>query len=164
MSLPLNINWQQILLHLFNFVILGGGLYFLLYQPVKKFMDQRQEHYSALDQQATEKLAQAEQLKQTYESQLNAAQQQIDAERAELFAQTQADSHRLLEQAQQQAQQIVSDARDKACKEKQKILDDAQTEIANLAATATQKLLLDSEKTAFDQFLQAAEAGKGKAQ
>ena len=36
--MPLNIDWQQILLHLLNFVILAGGLYFLLYKPVKNFM------------------------------------------------------------------------------------------------------------------------------
>ena len=26
MGVPLNIDWQQILLHLFNFVLLAGGL------------------------------------------------------------------------------------------------------------------------------------------
>ena len=29
MNIPLNIDWQQILLHLLNFVILAGGLYLL---------------------------------------------------------------------------------------------------------------------------------------
>ena len=38
MNVPLNINLQQILLHLFNFAILGFGLYFLLYKPVKDLM------------------------------------------------------------------------------------------------------------------------------
>ena len=41
MNLPLNIDLQQIFLHMLNFVILAGGLYFILYSPVKKFMDQR---------------------------------------------------------------------------------------------------------------------------
>ena len=35
-GLPLNIDIQQILLHMLNFVILAGGLYFILYAPVKK--------------------------------------------------------------------------------------------------------------------------------
>ena len=35
MNIPLNIDWQQILLHLFNFVILAGGLYFILYKPTQ---------------------------------------------------------------------------------------------------------------------------------
>ena len=41
MSLPLNIDFQQILLHMLNIVLLFGGLYLLLYKPVKKFMDER---------------------------------------------------------------------------------------------------------------------------
>ena len=42
MNIPLNIDWQQILLHVLNFVILFGGLYFLLYKPVKNFMAKRE--------------------------------------------------------------------------------------------------------------------------
>ena len=45
MNIPLNIDWQQILLHLLNFAILAGGLYLLLYKPVKAFMEQRQAYY-----------------------------------------------------------------------------------------------------------------------
>ena len=37
--MPLNINLQQILLHWMNLSILTGGLYFLLFKPVKQFMD-----------------------------------------------------------------------------------------------------------------------------
>ena len=44
MNIPLNIDWQQILLHVLNFVILFGGLYFLLYKPVKNFMAKREAH------------------------------------------------------------------------------------------------------------------------
>ena len=47
MNIPLNIDWQQILLHLLNFVILAGGLYLLLYKPVKTFMEKRQQYYHA---------------------------------------------------------------------------------------------------------------------
>ena len=49
MDIPLNINWQQILLHLFNFAILFAGLYFLLYKPVKKFMEKREKYYKGID-------------------------------------------------------------------------------------------------------------------
>lgn len=31
--MPLNIDWQQILLHLLNFLILGVGLYFCFTSP-----------------------------------------------------------------------------------------------------------------------------------
>ena len=52
MNIPLNIDWQQIILHLLNFAILAGGLYFLLYHPVRKFMDQREEHYRQMENEA----------------------------------------------------------------------------------------------------------------
>ena len=38
MQIPLNIDWQQILLHWLNLAILAGGLYFLLFKPVKQFL------------------------------------------------------------------------------------------------------------------------------
>ena len=34
----LGIDWQQILLHVFNFIILAAGLTFILFKPVRKFM------------------------------------------------------------------------------------------------------------------------------
>ena len=59
-GVPLNIDWQQILLHLFNFTILFGALYILLYKPVKDFMAKREAHYAEMDQKAGEALAEAE--------------------------------------------------------------------------------------------------------
>ena len=55
-GLPLNIDFQQILLHLANFAILFVGLYILLYKPVKDFMAKREAHYKEMDDEATEKL------------------------------------------------------------------------------------------------------------
>ena len=58
--MPLNINLQQILLHALNFVILFGAMYFLLYKPVKSFMDSRKAHYEKMDEDAKAVLAEAE--------------------------------------------------------------------------------------------------------
>lgn len=55
MNIPLNIDWQQILLHLFNFSILVGGLYLLLFKPVKNFMDKRAKHYADMESAAVER-------------------------------------------------------------------------------------------------------------
>ena len=60
MNIPLNIDWQQILLHFFNFSILVGGLYLLLFKPVKDFMAKREQHYQAIDDDAAAKLREAE--------------------------------------------------------------------------------------------------------
>ncbi len=57
--MPLNIDWQQILLHMFNFVILFAVLYFLLYQPIKSFMEKRIKYYETREREIEEKLLEA---------------------------------------------------------------------------------------------------------
>ena len=68
--MPLNIDWQQILLHLLNFVILFTGLWFLLYKPVRSFMQKRKEHYEKMDADAEKKHAEAEEKRAVYEEKL----------------------------------------------------------------------------------------------
>ena len=99
--MPLNINIQQIVLHALNFVILFGALYFLLYKPVKSYMDGRRAQYEKMDAEAKEHLAQAEQTRAGYEEKLKgveteirdrrekamqAVQQEADAARAQASA------------------------------------------------------------------------------
>ena len=81
MNIPLNIDWQQILLHLMNFVILAGGLYFLLYKPVKAFMDKRAAYYQEQADQAAQTTQAAQQLKADYEAKLSAADDEIREEK-----------------------------------------------------------------------------------
>ncbi len=75
--MPLNIDWQQILLHLLNFVILFAILYFLLYNPVRNFMQKRMEYYKNLDEEAKNNLAYAKKQKQIYEEKLNDIEKEI---------------------------------------------------------------------------------------
>ena len=82
MNIPLNIDWRQILLHLFNFVILAGGLYILLYRPIKNFMKQREDYYQSLHQDAEQVQEQARQLKEEYQAQLSQVDSAIEQKKA----------------------------------------------------------------------------------
>ena len=160
MNIPLNIDWQQILLHLLNFAILAGGLYLLLYKPVKAFMDQRQAYYRDQDAQAAKTLADAEKTAAEVRQQLKNA----DAAAAEKIAQAQkaadASIQQQLSDARAQAEQIIDDAHTAAQREHDRLLADAQKELKDLAVTATEKLVLQSGGDAFDQFLETAERGE----
>ena len=46
--MPLNIDFLQVLLHMLNFVILAGGLTFLLFKPINKFLENRKAHLKSL--------------------------------------------------------------------------------------------------------------------
>lgn len=158
MSIPLNIDWQQILLHLLNFAILAGGLYLLLYKPVKKFMAQRADYFQKQEEDAQAKLKQAEELKADYQAKLRKAEDEIAGERARSLSESERAGAQILQDAQTQAEQIISDARQTAQQEREKIIGGAQKEIADMVTTAAEKLLLQSTASeAFDQFLTAAE-------
>ena len=157
--MPLNIDWQQILLHWMNLVILAGGLYFILYKPVKKFIAKREEHYRELDRQAEDKIAQAEQLKAQYGEQLAAADEEIRQARAKAQSAVEQSTQEQLDRARAQAEQIVAQARAQADRIKEQAVHDSQDEIRRLAETAAGRLAL--QKDPFDQFLDLAEGGKG---
>ena len=83
--MPLNINFQQILLHMFNFVILAFGLYMLLYKP----------EYNAKLAGADEEIRQKN----------AAAAQEADRQRQERMQRAQADADKLLKNARGAAEQ-----------------------------------------------------------
>ncbi len=158
MPWPLNIDPQQILLHWMNLAILAGGLYFLLYKPVKKFMEEREEHYRSLDEEAAAKLAQAEQVRAEYQAKLDGAEEEIRQARAKAQQSAQQSAQALLDQAQAQAKQLVARAQAEAERARDQALRDSQQELRRLAEEATRRLALRQDP--FDQFLDLAEGGK----
>lgn len=161
MGIPLNIDWQQILLHLFNFAILTAGLYFLLYKPVKKFMDQRTEYYSQMEASAQEKVAEADKLHAERQALLSEVTQELAQKRAESERETQSYIDEQLRIAQEQADKLLSDAQEKARSDRSKLLAEAQEEIAKLASDAVEKLVQQSldPNSECDRFLEALKEG-----
>lgn len=157
MNIPLNIDWQQILLHLMNFVILAGGLYFLLYKPVKAFMDKRAAYYQEQADQAAQTTQAAQQLKADYEARLSAADDEIREEKTQAQKDAAAAAQQQLDAARAEAEKIVSDAQAMAERSREKIVRQAGQDVKDLAAEATEKLVLQSGGDAFDQFLDLAE-------
>ena len=158
--MPLNINFQQIFLHLFNFVLLFGILYFLLYNPVKQFMDKREEYFKNMDDKAKEKLSDAEKVKAEYDSKLMAVEAEINEERAKAHKELDNSLAIRRKQAEDEASRIISDAKTTAKKDKEKMIKEAQGEIADMVATAAEKIIIAGNTSdAFDQFLAAAQRG-----
>ncbi len=158
--MPLNIDWQQILLHWMNLAILTGGLYFILYKPVKQFMNKREEYYRELDRQAEDKLARAERVQAEYQAKLDGAEEEIREARAQAQQSAQQSVQEQLAQAKDQAEQIVAHARVEAEHNRDQIIKQSQRELKDLAARAAKKLAAHPEADPFEQFLTLAEGGK----
>lgn len=157
MSIPLNIDWQQILLHLFNFAILAGGLYLLLYRPVKQFMEQRQAHYQDMDRAAEQKKEQVDRLNTEYQEKLS----QVDA----AIARKKADAEQELEQlraqqvaaARQEADRILAKAQESAKRERAELMEKASRELVDAAVATAEKIALGAGGDPYEQFLNLAE-------
>ena len=156
MNIPLNIDWQQILLHWMNLAILTGGLYFLLYKPVKQFMEKREAYYRELDEQAAGKLREAEELKAAYQAKLDGAEEEIHQARAKAQAAVQ----QSVEEQMAQAKQIVAKAKEEAARRRECIIKDSQRELRELTVEAVKKLAVKADVDLFDQFLDLAEGGE----
>ena len=81
--MPLNIDLLQILLHALNFVILAGGLTFLLYKPVCKFLDERKKYYENLERENESARTEIEAMKAEYEQSLERSEIEIADKKAE---------------------------------------------------------------------------------
>ena len=157
-GVPLNIDWQQILLHLFNFTILFGALYILLYKPVRDFMNKRTSYYADMDSKAEDALKSAQESKDAYDEKVRTFDEEVRAERSKLSKEISESRERRLAEAKSDAEKIISDARAEADREKEEIIASAQKEITDMVTEAMEKLTLEqSASDAFDQFLDAAE-------
>ena len=158
--MPLNIDLQQILLHWLNLAILTGGLYFLLYKPVKDFMDKRAAHYQELEAQAADRLAQAERLESQAKAKLEAADDEIHDERMRAQQAASDAAQEQLAQAEEQARRIIAKAHAEAEQSKERALRESQREMRDLAAKAAKKLAAKPGADFFDQFLDLTEGGR----
>ncbi len=142
--MPLNIDFLQILLHIFNFLILAGGLTLLLYKPANKFLEERRSYFEKTEKDIKEKNEQAEAVKAEYEKKLKDSQNEINELRIAAEKET-ADMARLsIEKAKETARQIILTAEKEAEERKEHILDSAQVEIGELVVSAAQKLLSET--------------------
>ena len=156
MNIPLNIDWQQILLHWMNLAILTGGLYFLLYKPVTQFMEKREAYYRSLDEQAAGKLREAEELKAAYQAKLDGAEEEIRQSRAKAQAAVQ----QSVEEQMAQAKQIVAKAKEEAANSRDQIIRESQRELRELMVSTVKKLTVKADTDLFDQFLEQVEKGE----
>lgn len=144
MNIPLNIDFLQILLHMLNFVILAGGLTFLLFKPVTKFLENRKAYFADIEEKNRLAAEENERLRQEYEQRIREADAEIQQKKKDAEKELTEASSQYLREAKDKAAAIILAAEQEAEVRKEHILDSAQTEIGELVVSATQKLLSDT--------------------
>ena len=163
MNIPLNIDWQQILLHFFNFSILVGGLYLLLFKPVKSFMAKREKHYADMESAAVAREKDTEELKAEMAKREAAFDTELEEKRAAAAKEAEAFAQQQRDAAKAQADRILSDAKSAAESERQKIVAEANREAVAIADARSQPgdvVILSPASTSFDRFANFMERGR----
>lgn len=155
--MPLNIDFQQICLHMLNFVILFAILYFLLYKPVRNFMQKRRGMYEMQEKETAEKLAEAENLKKTYHEKIAHA----DEEARQIHADAEREAASIRKTAQQKAQadadDLLKQAQEQAEREHEQMMQKSSRELADAISGAARRMAFADTSEAYDAFLDAAE-------
>lgn len=165
MNIPLNIDYQQIFLHLFNFAILFAVLYFLLYAPVKKFINARTKHYQEIEDKANENLKNAEDIKSEYENKLKDASAEISLMKEKARREAEAANEVKILQAQAEADKIIADAHSTIERDRSKMLSEVKNEISDIVTDAVEKIISDPNTSdAYDHFLESVKRGDSDGQ
>ena len=160
MNLPLNIDWQQILLHMLNLIILGFGLYYILYKPIKAFMDKREAYYKDLDDSANKKNEDADKLLKEYQDKLAKADEEIKDKKNIAMKELDDKVNSELNKAKEDAKRIVEDAKAQGQKKHDELVESANKDICDLAIKATSKLVDKTLDDSYDEFLLAVKKEK----
>ena len=160
--MPLNIDWQQILLHLFNFIILAGGLSFLLFKPVRKFMEDRKNKYERSAAEHKQRLEESAAVKAERESKLSALGDELAERERSALAVTETKKKAILAGAQAQAEEIVREGRRQSESERAAFFASTEDEISRMVVSSAEKLLAlksnaESDKALYDEYLALAE-------
>jgi F-type H+-transporting ATPase subunit b len=154
----LGLNWQGLVWHAINFVVLLVLLRLVLYKPVVRMLDDRARRVRESMEQADLARRQAE---------------QAEADRQALLAETRREAERIRATADEQAKRIIADAGARAHEEGNRILAQAKAqsdqerrqmlaevraEIADLVVTAVDRVTrgaldANSQRTLVQQFL-----------
>lgn len=161
----LGINGPFLIAQLFNFFILFLVLRRFLFKPMVNMLETRK-------QRIADGLQAAEMARREAEAERAQLQSQIDAERREAMERVAAASKRgetlaaeIESSARQDALKILEDARTEAARERERIIAEAQDQIAELAMLAAEKVLgrelssRDAQRAFVNEFL----AANGKA-
>lgn len=145
---------------MFNLIILGFGLYLLLYKPVKAFMDKREAYYKELDDSANKKNEDANKLLKEYQDKLAKADEEIKDKKNIAMKELDDKVNSELNKAKEDAKRIVEDAKAQGQKKHDELVESANKDICDLAIKATSKLVDKTLDDSYDEFLLAVKKEK----
>lgn len=140
-GLPLGFNIFEVLIHIFNFLLLMIGLRFLLYKPIKKFMAKREADYKAADDAAKTATAEAEAKKIQAEKVIAEARQQAVQMSEDAAAAAVVQTKEIMASAREQAKDMLEKAKIDIKHEQSKAKEELLFSVSELAVDIASRIL-----------------------
>lgn len=154
----MNLNPVNFLYHIINLLILYFFLKWLLYKPVLKFMQKRQESMQEQKRDIESNANEAQSLKNKYSEKINMLEKEAQSMLEEARKIAQGQSEKILEETRQQANDNLTKARDQMEWERKKIFDDLKAEAVHLAIDLSKQIIqreisVEDHKKTIDDFI-----------
>ncbi len=137
----ISVNLWQILVSLLNLVILFLLIKKFLYQPVKNVLKSRQDKIDEQNNKASEYLNDAERTKAELEAKLNDAENQADNILNEATVNAQRRKEKILDEARDEAESIIRQAKTNAELEMKKAESEIKTQIVDVSFELSKKII-----------------------
>lgn len=137
----LDIDLVTILAEIINFLVLAVVLYFLLFKPMVKRIDDRAFEKETLLAKAQENERKAEEKLAELEKRLSHIDSEIETRLQEAYRQAQSDSESLLEATQKEAEKILNEAENEAIKRQKQEMEELQGELVDTILSISGQVL-----------------------
>ena len=162
----IGIDWHVLLAQFINFAILFGLLFFLLYKPMRRMLDERAARIKESMEQTEQIKEQMAKTEEQVREQLEAARregQDILTQAAQMGERPPAEARG---QARQETEVIIARARTEIERERDEAIEEVKHQFVDLAITAAEKVVnetLDRKKhrRLIEEVLEQAPGGKG---
>lgn len=138
------IDWKLFLSQLANFVLILVVLNFFIYKPLLKILNEREKKIKKGIEDATRATTELQMARQTSEKAILDAKVQAN----QIIATSQKESEKIILEGtkiqQEKVKQIIQEAKNAIQKEKEKMMHDLKSEVAELVIVTTEKFIDDN--------------------
>ena len=125
------------------FVLFLGGSFFF-FNPARKFLDKRKQSIADDIEAAEKEKSEAERLKNEYEEKLKNVDAEVEGILSDARQRALANENRIVADAREEAGKIIDNAHREANLEKQKVADEVKKEVINVAEAMAGKIVAAS--------------------
>ncbi|HEU4327875.1 MAG TPA: F0F1 ATP synthase subunit B [Roseiflexaceae bacterium] len=158
----LGINWGLLIAQIFNVVLLVWLLTRYLYQPILRMLNERTERIQQSLRDADQVKQQLANAKQGYDAELARARQEAAAILAQAQERAKAQEQEIVAQARRDADRIRAEAREQAAQERDQLVSDLKTQVAELVTVTATRVLNAELKQNHDRLIEESLASLGR--